>query len=101
LSIIVSYRKVTLLAVSFSLPARDSLCAGCLIYRVNKDLAVLILVWSTVAVAIVRMSLHSGLRIQMDHTFWEIIGGDLFVFNIFIISAAINSIMAIKRIDEG
>jgi hypothetical protein len=37
----------------------------------------------------------------MDHTFWEIIGGDLFVFNIFIISAAINSIMAIKRIDEG
>ena len=57
----------------------------------------LILVWSTVTVAIIRMFAHGTFSFSVDHSLSQIIMGDLFVFDVFIISAIMVSIMVIKN----
>ena len=57
----------------------------------------LILVWSTVAVAMIRMLADGAFNFRGDHSLSQIMIGDLFVFNVFIISAIIVSIMVIKN----
>lgn len=57
----------------------------------------LILVWSTMAVAIIRMLADGEFRFRGDHSLSQIIIGDLFVFNVFIISAIVVSAMVIKN----
>jgi hypothetical protein len=57
----------------------------------------LILVWSTMTVAIVRLFLSGAFNFKEDHSLTQIIIGDLFVFNVFIISAIIVSVMVIKN----
>ncbi|MEO8412634.1 MAG: hypothetical protein ABI472_03205 [Ginsengibacter sp.] len=57
----------------------------------------LILVWSTMAVAIIRMLAHGIFLFPGGHSFIQIIIGDLFVFNVFVISAIIVSIMVVKN----
>ncbi len=57
----------------------------------------LILVWSTMAVAIIRMLVHGEFSFAEGHSFMQIIVGDLFVFNVFIISAVIVSVMIVKN----
>ena len=57
----------------------------------------LILVWSTMAVAITRLFMSGAFNFKEDHSLTQIIIGDLFVFNVFIISAIIVSAMAIKN----
>ncbi|MDP4286071.1 MAG: hypothetical protein Q8891_16800 [Bacteroidota bacterium] len=59
----------------------------------------LLLVWSTMAVAIIRMLIHSQFHFSAGHSFLQIIIGDMFIFNVFIISALIISQMTIKHID--
>ena len=57
----------------------------------------LILVWSTVAVAMIRMLADGAFNFRGDHSLSQIMIGDLFVFNVFIISAIIVSIIVIKN----
>ncbi len=57
----------------------------------------LILVWSTIAVAITRMIADGTFNFKTDHSLPQIIIGDLFVFDVFIISAITVSIMIIKN----
>jgi hypothetical protein len=57
----------------------------------------LILVWSTMTVAIIRLFVSGGFNFRKDHSLTQIIMGDLFVFNVFIISAIIVSVMVIKN----
>jgi len=59
----------------------------------------LLLVWSTVGVAIIRMLLYSQFHFAAGHSFLQIIIGDMLVFDVFIISAIIISLMTIKLID--
>ena len=56
----------------------------------------LILVWSTITVAIIRMIADGTFNFKTNHSLPQIIFGDLFVFGVFVISAVIVSIMAIK-----
>ena len=57
----------------------------------------LTLVWSTMAVAILRMVAHGEFRFAEGHSFAQIIIGDLFVFNVFVISAIVVSVMVLKN----
>ena len=57
----------------------------------------LILVWSTMTVAIVRLSISGEFNFKEDHSLTQIIIGDLFVFNVFIISAIIVSVLVLKN----
>lgn len=57
----------------------------------------LILVWSTTAVAIVRMIAGGEFNFKEGHSFSQILIGDLFVFNVFIISAILVSVMVLKN----
>jgi hypothetical protein len=57
----------------------------------------LILVWSTTTVAIIRMAAGGEFIFNRHHSLSEIIIGDLFVFNVFIIAAILVSIMVIKN----
>jgi len=57
----------------------------------------LILVWSTTAVALARMFINGDFSFRQDHSLTQVIIGDLFVFNVFIISAIIVSIMVMKN----
>jgi hypothetical protein len=57
----------------------------------------LILVWSTVAVAIIRMIADGEFNFKGNHSLSQIIIGDLFVFNVFIISAIMVTIMVAKN----
>jgi len=57
----------------------------------------LILVWSTVAVAMIRMLAHGEFSFAEDHSLSQIILGDLFVCDVFIISAIVVSIMVVKN----
>lgn len=57
----------------------------------------LILVWSTTAVALVRMFVNGDFSFTQDHSLSQVIIGDLFVFNVFVISAIMVSIMVMKH----
>lgn len=57
----------------------------------------LILVWSTMAVAIVRMVAADEFIFKPHHSLSQVIIGDLFVFNVFIISAIVVTVMVIKN----
>jgi len=57
----------------------------------------LILVLSTTAVAIVRMVAAGEFMFNRQHSISQVIFGDLFVFNVFIISAILVSVMVIKN----
>ena len=57
----------------------------------------LILVWSTMAVAIIRMVAGGEFIFKPHRSLSEIIIGDLFVFNVFIIAAILVSVMVIKN----
>ncbi len=57
----------------------------------------LILVWSTIIVAIIRIIANGTFNFNTDHSLPQIILGDLFVFDVFLISAIIISIMVIKN----
>jgi len=57
----------------------------------------LILVWSTTTVAIIRMLTDGAFNFRGDHSLSQIIIGDLFVFNVFIISAIMVSVMVVKN----
>lgn len=57
----------------------------------------LILVWSTTAVALVRMFVNGDFSFTQDHSLSQVIIGDLFVFNVFVISAIMVSIMVMKN----
>ena len=57
----------------------------------------LILVWSTVAVALVRMFVNGDFSFGQGHSLSQVIIGDLFVFDVFMISAIIISIMVMKN----
>ncbi|HEX5154676.1 MAG TPA: hypothetical protein VFW07_24685 [Parafilimonas sp.] len=57
----------------------------------------LILVWSTTIVAIIRMVAAGEFIFKSDHSLSQVIIGDLFVFNVFIISAILVSVMVIKN----
>ena len=57
----------------------------------------LILVWSTTAVAIIRMVAAGEFIFNRQHSLSQVIIGDLFVFNVFIISAILASVMVIKN----
>ena len=57
----------------------------------------LILVWSTTAVAIIRMVAAGEFIFNRHHSLSQVIIGDLFVFNVFIISAILVSVMGIKN----
>ena len=57
----------------------------------------LILVWSTMAVAIVRMIVSGEFNFKEDHSWGRILIGDLFVFNVFMISAIAVSAMVLKN----
>ncbi|MEO8962738.1 MAG: hypothetical protein ABI325_12710 [Ginsengibacter sp.] len=57
----------------------------------------LILVWSTMAVAVVRMIASGEFNFKNDHSFSQILIGDLFVFNVFMISAIAVSAMVLKN----
>lgn len=57
----------------------------------------LILVWSTMAVAIIRMLAGGEFSFREDHSLSQIIIGDLCVFNVFLISAILVSVMVLKN----
>jgi hypothetical protein len=57
----------------------------------------LILVWSTMTVAIVRLLISGEFNFKEDHSLTQIIIGDLFVFNVFVISAIIVSVLVLKN----
>jgi len=57
----------------------------------------LILVWSTMTIAVIRLFASGAFNFKEDHSAIQIIIGDLFVFNVFIISAIIVSVMVIKN----
>ena len=57
----------------------------------------LILVWSTTAVAIIRMVAAGEFIFNRNHSLSQVIIGDLFVFNVFIIAAILVSVMVIKN----
>ena len=57
----------------------------------------LILVWSTMAVAIIRMVAAGEFIFNRNHSLSQVIIGDLFVFNVFIIAAILVSVMVIKN----
>jgi len=57
----------------------------------------LILVWSNMAVAIIRMAVGGEFIFSSHHSLSQIIIGDLFVFNVFIISAILVSVIVIKN----
>ena len=57
----------------------------------------LILVWSTIAVAILRMFVHADFHFSQGHSLIQIIMGDMFVFNVFVLSAIAVSAMVIKN----
>ena len=59
----------------------------------------LLLVWSTVGVAVIRMLLNSEFDFAPEHSLLQVILGDMLVFNVFIISAIIISWMTINLID--
>jgi hypothetical protein len=62
----------------------------------------LILVWSTIAVAIIRMIASGEFHFPSSHSLFQIVIGDMFVFNVFIISAIIVSLIISKiiRVNE-
>ncbi|MGN6265360.1 MAG: hypothetical protein ACTHM5_06780 [Ginsengibacter sp.] len=79
-----------------------SLVVGLLVAAFQRKQSVLrsmflILVWSTMAVALVRMFVNGDFSFREDHSLTQVIIGDLFVFNVFIISAIIVSIMVMKN----
>jgi hypothetical protein len=57
----------------------------------------LILVWSNMAVAIIRMVAAGEFIFKPHRSLSEIIIGDLFIFNVFIIAAILVSVMVIKN----
>lgn len=57
----------------------------------------LILVWSTTAVAVIRMIAGGEFIFNSQHSLSQVIIGDLFVFNVFIIAAILVSVMVIKN----
>jgi len=57
----------------------------------------LILVWSNITVAIIRMVAAGDFIFNRHHSLSEIIIGDLFVFNVFIIAAILVTVMVIKN----
>jgi hypothetical protein len=57
----------------------------------------LIQVWSTIAVALVRMFVNGDFSFRQDHSLTQVIIGDLFVFDVFIISAIMVSVMVMKN----
>jgi hypothetical protein len=57
----------------------------------------LILVGSTTVVALVRMFVNGDFSFRQDHSLSQVIIGDLFVFNVFLISAILVSVMVMKN----
>lgn len=57
----------------------------------------LILVWSTVAVALIRMIADGEFSFRPNHSLSQIMICDLFVFNVFIISAIMITVIVIKN----
>ena len=57
----------------------------------------LLLVWSTTAVAVIRMIAGGEFIFNSQHSLSQVIIGDLFVFNVFIISAILVSVMVVKN----
>jgi hypothetical protein len=58
----------------------------------------LLLVWSTVAVAITRMMLFSQFSKHDADPVLKFIIGDMLVFNVFVVSAIIVSVLVVKRV---
>ncbi|HZW66332.1 MAG TPA: hypothetical protein VFF23_11620, partial [Hanamia sp.] len=79
-----------------------SLVVGLLVAAFQRKQSVLrsmflILVWSTTAVALVRMFVNGEFSFRPEHSIIQVIIGDLFVFDVFIASAIIVSIMVMKN----
>jgi hypothetical protein len=79
-----------------------SLVVGLLVAAFQRKQSVLrsmflILVWSTTAVALVRMFVNGEFSFRPEHSISQVIIGDLFVFDVFIASAIIVSIMVMKN----
>ena len=60
----------------------------------------LILVWSTVAVAIARMFVQGQFQKAADNSFFKFIIADMLVFNFFMIAAIVVSIFTVRRISS-
>jgi hypothetical protein len=79
-----------------------SLVVGLLVAAFQRKPSVLrsmllILVWSTIAVALVRMFVNGDFSFRQDHSLIQVIIGDLFVFDVFMISAIMVSVMVMKN----
>jgi hypothetical protein len=79
-----------------------SLVVGLLVAAFQRKPSVLrsmllILVWSTIAVALIRMFVNGDFSFRQDHSLTQVIIGDLFVFDVFIASAIIVFIMVMKN----
>jgi hypothetical protein len=79
-----------------------SLVVGLLVAAFQRKPSVLrsmllILVWSTIAVALIRMFVNGDFSFRQDHSLTQVIIGDLFVFDVFIISAIMVSLMVMKN----
>jgi hypothetical protein len=79
-----------------------SLVVGLLVAAFQRKPSVLrsmllILVWSTIAVALVRMFVNGDFSFRQDHSLIQVIIGDLFVFDVFMISAIMVSLMVMKN----
>ena len=57
----------------------------------------LILVWSCTAVALIRMVAAGEFIFNKHHSLSQVIIGDLFVFNVFVVAAILVTIMVIKN----
>jgi hypothetical protein len=79
-----------------------SLVVGLLVAAFQRKPSVLrsmllILVWSTIAVALIRMFVNGDFSFRQDHSLTQVIIGDLFVFDVFMISAIMVSLMVMKN----
>jgi hypothetical protein len=79
-----------------------SLVVGLLVAAFQRKPSVLrsmllILVWSTIAVALIRMFVNGDFSFRQDHSLAQVVIGDLFVFDVFMISAIMVSIMVMKK----
>jgi hypothetical protein len=79
-----------------------SLVVGLLVAAFQRKPSVLrsmllILVWSTIAVALIRMFVNGDFSFRQDHSLAQVVIGDLFVFDVFMISAIMVSLMVMKN----
>lgn len=86
----------------FGIIVVTSLIVGALVAVLQRKKFVLksmllMLVWSTMAVAIVRLFVTGEFSFKKDHSLTQILIGDMFVFNVFFISAIVVSVMVTKN----